>query len=34
VWGMTEAGWITAGIWPEKYTDNSVGRPLPGYHVK
>jgi len=34
VWGMTEAGWITAGIWPEKYTDSSVGRPLPGYHVK
>ena len=34
VWGMTEAGWITAGIWPEKHTDDSVGRPLPGYHVK
>lgn len=34
VWGMTEAGWITAGVWPEKHTDNSVGRPLPGFLVK
>lgn len=34
VWGMTEAGWITAGVWPEKHTDSSVGRPLPGFHVK
>jgi acyl-coenzyme A synthetase/AMP-(fatty) acid ligase len=34
VWGMTEAGWISAGAWPEKHTDNSVGRALPGFQVK
>lgn len=34
VWGMTEAGWITAGTWPEKHIDDSVGRPLPGFLVK
>ena len=34
VWGMTEAGWITAGRWPEKHADDSVGRPLPGFQAK
>lgn len=29
VYGMTEAGWITSGEWPERHTDNSVGRLLP-----
>ena len=34
VWGMTEAGWITAGRWPEKHADDSVACPLPGYEAK
>lgn len=29
VYGMTEAGWITSGEWPERHTDDSVGRLLP-----
>ncbi|QDS70873.1 hypothetical protein FKW77_005837 [Venturia effusa] len=28
VYGMTEAGWITSGEWPERHTDDSVGRLL------
>lgn len=34
VWGMTEAGWICAGKWGEKHTDDSVGKPLDGYQIK
>jgi acyl-CoA synthetase (AMP-forming)/AMP-acid ligase II len=34
VWGMTEAGWITAGQWPEKFTDDSVARLLPDFKIK
>jgi 4-coumarate--CoA ligase len=34
VWGMTEAGWITAGTWPEKLQDDSSGRALPIFQVK
>jgi acyl-CoA synthetase (AMP-forming)/AMP-acid ligase II len=34
VWGMTEAGWITAGRWEEKNEDDSVGRSLPCFEVK
>jgi acyl-CoA synthetase (AMP-forming)/AMP-acid ligase II len=34
VWGMTEAGWITAGTWPEKHQDDSAGRALPTFQVK
>lgn len=33
VWGLTEVGWVTAGIWPEKLLDDSVGRPLPGFSI-
>jgi acyl-CoA synthetase (AMP-forming)/AMP-acid ligase II len=29
VYGMTEVGWITSGEWPERHTDDSVGRLLP-----
>lgn len=29
VYGMTEAGWIASGEWPERHTDDSVGRLLP-----
>jgi acyl-coenzyme A synthetase/AMP-(fatty) acid ligase len=34
VWGMTEAGWITAGTWEEKVEDDSVGRSLPCFEAK
>ncbi|KIW08580.1 uncharacterized protein PV09_00544 [Verruconis gallopava] len=34
VWGMTEAGWITAGHWEEKHEDDSVGRYLSCFEVK
>lgn len=34
VWGMTEAGWITAGRWQEKNEDDSVGRILPCFEAK
>ncbi|KAF2435966.1 acetyl-CoA synthetase-like protein [Tothia fuscella] len=34
VWGMTEIGWISAGVWPEKHVDDSVGRMLPGFEIK
>jgi acyl-coenzyme A synthetase/AMP-(fatty) acid ligase len=34
VWGMTEAGWITAGTWEEKIEDDSVGRSLSYFEVK
>jgi acyl-CoA synthetase (AMP-forming)/AMP-acid ligase II len=34
VWGMTEAGWITAGIWPDKCADDSAGRILSNFEVK
>lgn len=34
VWGMTEAGWVTAGQWPEKLIDDSVGRPLSGFQLR
>ena len=34
VWGMTEAGWITAGKWHETIQDDSVGKPLSGFNVK
>jgi acyl-coenzyme A synthetase/AMP-(fatty) acid ligase len=36
VWGMTEAGWIAAGAWPERHDDDdgSVGRLLPGFQVR
>ncbi|OCL07921.1 acetyl-CoA synthetase-like protein, partial [Glonium stellatum] len=29
VWGLTEIGWVTTAVWPEKLLDDSVGRPLP-----
>jgi acyl-coenzyme A synthetase/AMP-(fatty) acid ligase len=34
VWGMTEAGWITEGLWHEKHTDDSAGRPLSVFDVR
>ena len=34
VWGMTEAGWITTFLWPEKDHTGSVGRLLPGMEAK
>jgi long-subunit acyl-CoA synthetase (AMP-forming) len=34
VWGMTEAGWITAGTWPDKFQDDSAGKALPIFQVK
>lgn len=34
VWGMTEAGWITTFLWPEKDHSGSVGRLLPGMEAK
>ena len=34
VWGMTEAGWITTFLWPEKDHTGSVGRLLPGVEAK
>ena len=34
VWGMTEAGWISAGMWPERHDGESVGRLLPGCKIK
>ena len=34
VWGMTEGGYTTAFIWPEKDETGSVGRVLPTMHVK
>lgn len=34
VYGMTEVGWITCGLWPEKMNDDNIGRPLPGVFVK
>ncbi|KAG8533018.1 putative NRPS-like protein biosynthetic cluster [Bacidia gigantensis] len=33
-WGMTEAGWITTFLWPEKDHSGSVGRLLPGMEAK
>ena len=34
VWGMTEAGWISTFLWPEKDHTGSVGRILPGMESK
>lgn len=34
VWGMTEAGWISTFLWPEKDHSGSVGRLLPGLEAK
>jgi acyl-coenzyme A synthetase/AMP-(fatty) acid ligase len=34
VWGMTEAGWISTFLWPEKDHSGSVGRLLPGMEAK
>ncbi len=34
VWGMTEAGWISTFLWPEKDHTGSVGRLLPGMEAK
>jgi acyl-CoA synthetase (AMP-forming)/AMP-acid ligase II len=34
VWGMTEAGWITAGAWADAADDASVGRALRGFEVR
>ena len=34
VWGMTEAGWISTFLWPEKDHTGSVGRLLPGIEAK
>ncbi len=34
VWGMTEAGYITAFLWPESDHTGSVGRLLPGIEAK
>ena len=34
VYGMTEAGWITTFLWPEKDHSGSVGRLLPGMEAK
>jgi len=34
VWGMTEAGWVTTTVWPEKQFDDTVGRPLPGFELR
>jgi len=34
VWGMTEAGWISTFLWPEKDHTASVGRLLPGMEAK
>ena len=34
VWGMTESGWITTFLWPEKDHSGSVGRLLPGMEAK
>ena len=34
VWGMTEAGWITAGRWEQKNEDDSVGWGLPCFEIK
>ena len=33
-WGMTEIGWITTFLWPEKDHSGSVGRLLPGMEAK
>ena len=33
VWGMTEAGWITATPWGEVVPDDSVGRALDGFEL-
>lgn len=34
VWGMTEAGWITTFLWPERDRSGSVGRLLDGMEAK
>ena len=34
VWGMTEAGWISTFLWPEKDHSGSVGRLLPSMEAK
>ena len=34
VWGMTEMGWATAFLYPEKDTTGSVGRLLPNIEAK
>lgn len=34
VWGMTEAGWITTFLWPERDFSGSVGRVLPGMEAR
>lgn len=34
LWGMTEAGWISTFLWPEKDHSGSVGRLLPGMEAK
>ena len=34
VWGMTEAGWISTFMWPEKDHTASVGRLLTGMEFK
>ena len=34
VWGMTEAGWISTFLWPEKDHSGSVGKLLPAMEAK
>jgi 4-coumarate--CoA ligase len=34
VWGMTECGWVTTTVWPEKQTDDTVGRALSGFELR
>lgn len=34
VWGLTEIGWVTTFLYPEKDFTGSVGRLLPGVEAK